>query len=462
MFCRKLDCIMELTQTTNSDLSRKLPLSPSYICRLRSGKRKLPKVAPFLPNLAEYFVKKLKEKDWVTLGFEEVPDFKEKDLMKWFLERDENLLSEKNMESKRLFDFYFGEEGKRLLVLQFFEDVLKCEKKQTLFLYSSENVAWLISDPFFFNEWQKILIKILEKGNSIVIVHNFNRNLHEMYKSIEKWIPVYMTGKIEPYFCNYLRDGIFQQSFFIAPESGAIVSSSVKNDTEKMPNFYFRSTEIIDALIREYNNFLKISTPFLTCYHEYNRFLEDFFLDEDSIYSSNSGFSLATLPKEIVNVMDDNYIKFWKGSVSKFQNTIKNNKVVEICQLHTPEEIQKGVLLPFSGLLGFKRVFYTEKSYIIHLQNIIKLLSENENYDFQLHKKDHFNQSYLIKQDKEILICDNLISPFIFRIKRFELTSSIWDLLNLNIRISGELTKDEMIETLKKSYSKFNDISNNL
>ena len=450
MFCRKLAYIMELTGTTNSDLSRKLPLSSSYICRLRSGKRKLPNVAPFLPNMVDYFIKKLEEEDWITLGFEKLPEFKEKDLMKWFLEKEGTFLKEGCAESKKYFDFYFGEEGKRLLVLQFFEDVLKCEKKQTLLLYSSENISWLISDLRFFDEWQKCLIRILEKGNSIVIVHNFNRNFHEMYKSLEKWIPIYMTGKIKPYLCNYLRDGIFQQSFFIAPESGAIISSSVKKDTANMPNFYFRSTEVIDALILEYNNFLKISSSFLACYHEPNRFIEDFFLDENPIYTSQTGFSVGTLPEAILTGMDKNYLSLWKISVKKLKNSLKKGKVMDYCKLYTPEEIQEGVLLPFSGVLGLKRCKYTKKSYLLHLEAIIDLLVENENYDFQFNEKEDSTQSYLIKQDQEILVCDATISPLLFHIKRPEIVSSLWDLLNKNIQLSREMTKDEIILKLKK------------
>jgi len=324
---------MKVTRTTNSDLSRKLPLSSSYICRLRSGKRKLPNVPSFLPNMVDYFIKKMKEEDWENLGFKTIPEFKEKELSRWFLEKELTFFKENPVGSRKSFDCHFGEEGKRLLVLQFLGDVLKCEKKQTLLLYSNENISWLISDPLFLDEWQKFLIKILKKGNSIKIVHNFNRNFHEMFRSLEKWIPIYMTGKIKPYLCNYLRDGIFEQSFFIAPESGAIVSSSVKGDTDKMPNFYFHSNQVINSFISEFNNFLKLTTPFLDCYQEQNELIEDFFLDENPIHTSHPGFSLATLPEELLKGMDANYIKFWKYAVRKFDNALKKEKVIEFCQL---------------------------------------------------------------------------------------------------------------------------------
>ncbi|MDD4083682.1 MAG: hypothetical protein PHD05_09900 [Sphaerochaetaceae bacterium] len=446
---------MKVTRTTNSDLSRRLPLSSSYISRLRNGKRSLPKIPAFLPNLVNYFVDKLTQENWKDIGFDEIPENKEKTLEKWFLEKAHVFPSDYPKESKKTFDCYFGNEGKRLLVIRFFEDVMKIDKKQTLLLYSNENMEWLLSDPVFFDAWQKYLVKILKLGNSIIIIHNLNRNLNEMYESLKKWVPLYMTGGIKPYFCNHLRDGIFQQSFFIAPESGAILSSSVKDNTEKMPNFYFHSIEIINSLIREYKNFLKISSSFLICYKEENQAVKDFFICEGPIFTVQPGFSLPTLPEDALKGMNEEYILCWRIAVKNFKASLKKEKVSDLGQLYTPQEINEGVLLPFSGIFSFNRLYYTKESYLLHLKSILEFFIKYENYDFKINERRSCLQTYLVKENQEFLVCENTISSFMFHVKKPELVSSIWEILNHNISHSKVLLKEDKIEILKNTIADF-------
>ena len=47
-FSEKLDLLMSLTGTSNSALGRALSYDPSYISRVRAGKRGLPRRQPFL------------------------------------------------------------------------------------------------------------------------------------------------------------------------------------------------------------------------------------------------------------------------------------------------------------------------------------------------------------------------------------------------------------------------------
>ena len=42
MLAEKLDYIMKLTNTKNSDLAKALDFDPSYVSRMRSGKRGIP------------------------------------------------------------------------------------------------------------------------------------------------------------------------------------------------------------------------------------------------------------------------------------------------------------------------------------------------------------------------------------------------------------------------------------
>lgn len=44
-----------------------------------------------------------------------------------------------------------------------------------------------------------------EKGLKLRIIHNIDRSLSEMMLGLESFIPMYMTGQIEPYYFKIRR-----------------------------------------------------------------------------------------------------------------------------------------------------------------------------------------------------------------------------------------------------------------
>ena len=55
MTSEKLDILMKITDTKNSALGRALSFDPSYIGRIRTGKRGIPKHMPFIEPAAAFF-----------------------------------------------------------------------------------------------------------------------------------------------------------------------------------------------------------------------------------------------------------------------------------------------------------------------------------------------------------------------------------------------------------------------
>ena len=60
MTSEKLDILMKITDTRNSALAKALSFDPSYIGRIRTGKRGIPKHMPFVEPAAAFFQKILK------------------------------------------------------------------------------------------------------------------------------------------------------------------------------------------------------------------------------------------------------------------------------------------------------------------------------------------------------------------------------------------------------------------
>ena len=117
-------------------------------------------------------------------------------------------------------------------------------------------MSWLFVDPAFARQWADLLRDVLMAGNRIKIVHTVSRHIDEMMEAVAKWVPIYLTGAIEPLYYPGLRDGLFQRTMFIAPFSGAVIANSVNRDSSGMLNIYLEDQEAIRALTVEYNRYL--------------------------------------------------------------------------------------------------------------------------------------------------------------------------------------------------------------
>ena len=95
---------------------------------------------------------------------------------------------------------FYGIEGKRQAAEFFLLEVMKIGTPQTLLLYSDEATDWMTTDRDFAIKWAQLMIGVLSKGNRIKIIHTISRELDEMLNAIQQWMPMYMTGLIEPYY----------------------------------------------------------------------------------------------------------------------------------------------------------------------------------------------------------------------------------------------------------------------
>ena len=50
---------------------------------------------------------------------------------------------------------------------------------------------------------------VILKGNRIRIIHTVSRALNEIFDAITQWLPLYLTGSIEPYYYPRSQDGVF-------------------------------------------------------------------------------------------------------------------------------------------------------------------------------------------------------------------------------------------------------------
>ena len=224
-FSEKLDLLMSLTGTSNSALGRALSYDPSYISRVRAGKRGLPRRQPFLQPASEYFaqaivspIQKNAAANLMTAGqpWPDDPADAVPVIHRWLAFSPEDMSEPLDrffqsltappvtwgtlpqMETPPVLDrdpvFFFGSQGKREAVIRFLSDVCLADSARTLHLFSDEDMDWLFDDAAFSAQWSALLVRFLAAGGTIHIIHTIDRDLGEMLGALQQWIPLYLTG----------------------------------------------------------------------------------------------------------------------------------------------------------------------------------------------------------------------------------------------------------------------------
>jgi transcriptional regulator with XRE-family HTH domain len=491
-FNEKLDFLMNITKTKNSDLAMYTSLDSSYISRLRRGKRKLSKTENYVMSMSEYFIKNIKEdyqkksifdlisrsgflvKEDLTnteILYQWLKDEKEDDVkvVEGFIENFSSFQFKKtntweNTENrtkkeKKEVEIYPGIHGKREAVLAFLSLILEEKTPHTILLFSDEDLDWLSGDDSFRNKWKEYMDQVILKGNKIIIIHELSRNLYEMLTSIKEWMPLYMTGAIEPYYYPKKRDGIFKRTIFAAPNTAALTSTVVGNMGDKNISYLIQNKAALKSLETEFNNYLKLCKPLVKIFDSRNRkqylqTLGEFENEEGNSILNPNAISIRTLPINTAKkiMIRNNYreisqtLEYAKRRNTLFEENIKDWEFTDIVTLPKIEDVEKdNVIINFSNLLGIPPVTYKKDELIEHLENILRLSQKYENYNLIVNPEKSDKELSLYCKEDVGIIASKKEPPFmIFAINESNMTAAFWDFLKGKIENKKFHKKDSM------------------
>ena len=109
--------------------------------------------------------------------------------------------------------FYTGTAGLQRAVIRFLGNAAQ-KPGSDLLLYSDQKMDWL--QTRFSLKWQSLMRECLRNGIKMKIIHNLDRNAEEMLFALQNWLPLYMTGAIEPYYRLDTNGSRFSHTVFIS------------------------------------------------------------------------------------------------------------------------------------------------------------------------------------------------------------------------------------------------------
>lgn len=484
IFSEKLDFLMSMTKTTNSALALYLSLDASHVSRLRRGERKLSKSGNYLEMMAAYFSRHCQE-GYQRKALSEVINLPEdafdnslrvaQSLILWLKKEEmwtpETMVSPTKKSAgakcppaeKESLTLYYGTEGKRRAALAFLTKVLESKEPRTLLLFSDEDTEWMTGDPAFMMKWASLMVQAVSAGNRIRIIHTLNRNLDEMMTALNQWMPLYMTGSIEPYYYPKKRDGVLKRTLFVAPGLVAVSSTSTVHSGEENVIIFAEDGKVVQSFRQEFMNYFSQCRQLMKIYtrdeqKEHLRMLSEFEQSRADTVLRTESLSLLTMPDTVLasvaaRINEENQellLENMRNRQRLFMNHLKENRFTEVIRLEKPETVREGrARISISCLFQMEDLYYTEEEYAQHLENMIFLLESNDNYHVYIEESPRGEGVALYAKEDLGAVIFKVTAPAItFSINESNMTAALWDYLK-NKTGENRQNRNQVLERLK-------------
>ena len=137
----------------------------------------------------------------------------------------------------------------------------------------------------------------------------------------------------------------------------------------------------------------------------------------------------------------------------RFLANLEKKYSTEIIRLAKPEEVLSGrAPVPFSNLFGLGDIYYTREEYQRHLQYVIQLMEQTDQYQVCLSEGgEDENKPFLIyaKEDLGVMVIRSGKPFAAFALNEGNMTAAFWDYLR-NKRAECRMNRQEVLEYLKE------------
>ena len=320
---------------------------------------------------------------------------------------------------------YVGTEGLRAAVVRFLSEAAR--EGGELLLYSDEPMEWMSGDKAYFALWASLMVKCIKNGVRIKIIHNVDREGDEMVDAITGWIPLYISGMIEPYVFRPERAPRFHHTMFLRADASCIRGFFPVGAYSERSYDYITEKEQLDRIKGEYDAMLSAASPFMEIYtpdmqEEFHRNWIDFRGIQDHLLTE---FPLVTMPEELLrrilsrtDTTDERrefVLSRYHDLRGQFEETLRSDSFNMIFCLPSENDSNSRYINSSLSLTGFD-IAYTEEEYSEHISAIIKLVEQEKNFHLTLLPLSPFKEIQIITRNNAVAVlrCREPYAAFVF------------------------------------------------
>lgn len=472
-FSKNLNELINTLKINIKDMSKYTLCDASSISRIRYGKTKPSEPIEFASKIASYVTNKYANETDIT-KIEKLTNNDGENLynkvFKYLTNKEENKNNDmiksflNNLDKFNLNDYikaikfdelkvptvpfyitktknYFGLEEMKKAELDFLKGTVLSKNNEDVFMCSDMPMEDLAKDIDFSKKWMFGIACLLKKGMHLNIIHNLDRPFNEMMLGLESWIPLYMTGQINPFYFKDISTNIYHNLTYVSGTL-ALAGECINNFHKDGKYFLTSNKKEVDYYKTKSNNLLKKANNLMNIYKEensksYNLFLDDYLNKDGDRKRILSSLPLFTMSDDLLNeILKNNkvpkkdinkIINYKNEEFNKYNNLLKNNNINDIIYILSKEEFNKNVpSLSLSNIFYDKKIKYSYETYLKHLKETKRFANKNNNYILNISDYLTFNNISITIFDKKQVIISKEENPTIhFVIKHPKLVNAI-------------------------------------
>ena len=440
---QKLDILLRELDINISRIAAFLHYDPSYLSKIRTGKRNPAHQQQFIEKICEYVASNYKDEQdrkkvtyLIQCNEDEITDSSlyRKKLREWLSSskpEDVDYVSGflRKVDSFNLDDYirvihfdsfkvpkvpfqlpvsrhYYGLKEMREGELDFLKHTVLSKSMKPLYICSDMPVEDMAADKDFAKKYMFGLAMVLKKGLHIHIIHDVERPMKDMMLGLENWVPLYMTGQISPYYLKGVQNRVYSHLHYCSGQ--VAMTGDCISGHHDLAHYYLTSRKEEVSISQKNMEFLlKKAHPLMDIYREERK---------KELYAAlieNAGKEgrrrrvlavpdLGVLPKKLLEeILERNHvsaddkttiIEYYRRDRECLETVLKHSivedEVSEICE----EEYGKyPPVLPIAECFLEKDIRLTYEEYHACIGAAENYAKANENYQFNLTKIKGFH-----------------------------------------------------------------------
>lgn len=326
--------LLSAFRVSGTELADAIHIDSSLVSKWKNNKRSLKSNSPLLNSIIDYFLSLDSLSGYSTLRTLLGPEFLSLEtaspeqirtaLKRWLLSsveapaeslslRDFSHSCKKGKEFSHL--QFHGNEGKREAILGLLRMAISLPAGQELWCMMQDTQSWFTEDSSYVNIWESVNLAFLASGNRIRVIHTLERQYNMLAKSLLYWLPLYLTGRVSPYFMSpnthlasicksvlLLKDKMLL--YQLAPSDDSFEGTTVAISNELVLQEAYQLLQVPFSYAAPLFSFY-----YQQDYDKYARFLSQMVnLDEDQYVFMRFPFVNVLPTQQIKEILEENHV----------------------------------------------------------------------------------------------------------------------------------------------------------
>ena len=440
---QKLDILLRELDINISRIAAFLHYDPSYLSKIRTGRRNPAHQQQFVEKVCEYVIANYKDEQdrkkvvyLIQCNEDELADSSSyrKKLREWFNSSmpdgvDYVSVFLRKVDSFNLDDYiraihfdsfkvpkvpfqlpvsrhYYGLKEMREGELDFLKHTVLSKSMKPLYICSDMPVEDMAADKDFAKKYMFGLAMVLKKGLHIHIIHDVERPMKDMMLGLENWVPLYMTGQISPYYLKGVQNRVYSHLHYCSGQ--VAMTGDCISGHHDLAHYYLTSRKEEVSISQKNMEFLlKKAHPLMDIYREERKKELHASLLENAGKEGRRRRVLAVpdlgvLPKKLLEeILERNHVvlnektvilESYKRSATCLETILKHSVVEDEVSVLSEAEYEKyPLVLPLAECFLEKDIRLTYEEYHACIGAAENYAKANENYQFNLTKIKGFH-----------------------------------------------------------------------